>query len=318
MTSKGEGKASGAGTIINAIASYRGAAFSIDLWTHARVELGEDLRGIESRIEIRGKEIKGEDQLVKRCVELVTKRFCGTRMGGFVETRSDIPMASGLKSSSAAANAVVIATLRALGMSIGNDNKDKITPMEAIRMGVRAAIDTGVSITGAFDDASASMLGGVTITENREMKLLKRFELKKKILLLIPARKSYTKDVDVNRMRVLSSFFDLAHELALDGKIEEAMTMNGFLVCAALRSSVEPMMSALRCGMKGVSLSGTGPSYAAIISNEDKMKELEEAWKECIDTVYEEADVIKTEINNKAAYSDFDRGDLSVLRAKGD
>jgi shikimate kinase len=48
---KGRGKASGAGTIINAIATYKGSAFGIDLWTYAEVELGEDFKGIEGEIE---------------------------------------------------------------------------------------------------------------------------------------------------------------------------------------------------------------------------------------------------------------------------
>jgi hypothetical protein len=37
---------------------------------------------------------------------------------------------------------------------------------DAARLGVRAAREVGVTVTGAFDDASASMLGGVTVTDN--------------------------------------------------------------------------------------------------------------------------------------------------------
>ena len=41
MTLEGHACASGAGTIINAIATWKGAAFGIDLKTFAKVELSE-------------------------------------------------------------------------------------------------------------------------------------------------------------------------------------------------------------------------------------------------------------------------------------
>ena len=46
MTVKGHACASGAGTIINAIATWKGAAFGIDLKTFAKVELSEGETGI--------------------------------------------------------------------------------------------------------------------------------------------------------------------------------------------------------------------------------------------------------------------------------
>ena len=51
MTLQGNACASGAGTIINAIATWKGAAFGIDLMTFAEVELSEGESGISGFIE---------------------------------------------------------------------------------------------------------------------------------------------------------------------------------------------------------------------------------------------------------------------------
>ncbi|MEA2053227.1 MAG: shikimate kinase [Euryarchaeota archaeon] len=267
---KGYGKASGAGTIINAIATYKGSAFGIDLWTYAEVELGDDFRGIGGEIE----EKSGDTRLVERCVELVLRKF-DLPLRGYVKTRSEVPMGSGLKSSSAAANAAVVATLDALG----EESKAEISALDAIRIGVKAALDVGVSITGAFDDACASLLGGIVITDNKKMELVKRVEKESEVLILVPRRQAFTADTDVKRSRLIAPWVNLAYQLALTDKFEDAMTLNGFLYCSALNFDPEPMLKALECGVKGVSLSGTGPSFVALV-NEESERRLREAWSE--------------------------------------
>jgi len=287
---KGYGKASGAGTIINAIATYKGSAFGIDLWTHAEVELGRDFKGIEGEIEQEG-EKRADTRLIERCVELVLRKF-DLPLRAYVKTRSEIPIGSGLKSSSAAANAAVVATLDA----IGGEANEKIGTLEAIRIGVDAALDVGVSITGAFDDACASLLGGIVITDNRKRELIKRVETDSAVLIFVPREKAFTADTNVNRSRLIAPWVNLAYELALESRFEEAMTLNGFLYCAALNFDPEPMFKALECGVKGVSLSGTGPSFVALV-NKDKEKEerLRAAWSE----LEIEGRIMKQRIQNK-------------------
>lgn len=158
---RGFATAHGAATILNAVATWKGSAFAIGLETTAEVELNRsgcvkgDVPGVDTR-------------LVERCVELVLDHF-RLEYGGVVRTSSEIPLASGLKSSSAAANAAVLATLDALGAEMDLE--------EAAKMGVIAAREVGVTITGALDDALASMLGGVVVTDNREMTLLEGGDL---------------------------------------------------------------------------------------------------------------------------------------------
>ncbi|MHC1599470.1 MAG: shikimate kinase [Candidatus Methanospirareceae archaeon] len=294
---KGHGKASGAGTIINAIATYKGSAFGIDLWTYAEVELGDDFRGIEGEIEQEG-EKRADTRLIERCVELVLRKF-DLPLRAHVKTSSEIPIGSGLKSSSAAANAAVVATLDAIG---GEEAKEKVGALDAIRIGVDAALDAGVSITGAFDDACASLLGGIVITDNRKRELIKRVEKESKVLIFVPREEAFTADTNVNRSRLIAPWVNRAYELALEGRFEEAMTLNGFLYCAALNFDSEPMLKALECGIKGVSLSGTGPSFVAVM-DEDEGKEREKRLREAWSELKIEGKMMKQRIHNKPSIS---------------
>ncbi|MDD1727240.1 MAG: shikimate kinase [Methanothrix sp.] len=274
----GCGRAGGAATILNAVANWKGSAFGIGLMTYAQVEL--DHTGT-----IRG-DVPGLDtRLIETCVAMVLERL-GYSYGAVVRTKSDIPVASGLKSSSTAANATVLATLDAL--------QEDMDPIEAAKIGVAAARKAGVTITGALDDALASMLGGVVVTDNREMMLMKREEFDTPVVILSPDRKLFSGETSVSRSRLISPVADVVYDLAMRGDYGRAMTINGLAYCAALGLSAEPMLLALQAGARGASLSGTGPSYAAII-DESKVEELEAAWKPL------GGKVIRTYSNNKGA-----------------
>jgi shikimate kinase len=268
----------GAATILNAVATWKGSAFGICLKTTAEVELDHSSG-------VRG-DIPGIDAtLVVRCVELVLAKF-GLECGGVVRTRSEIPVASGLKSSSTAANATVLATLDAIG--------EGMDLVEAAKIGVAAAMEAGVTITGALDDALASMLGGVVVTDNRNMKLLKRGRLESEVLLLVPEKKLFSKDTDIKRSRLIAPLAEVAYDLAMKGDYGRAMTLNGFIYCSALGLSPEPLLLALEVGASGTSLSGTGPSYAALVGV-DNIDELESRWSDL------GGRVIKTKVNNNPA-----------------
>ncbi|NYT02148.1 MAG: shikimate kinase [Methanosarcinales archaeon] len=268
----------GAATILNAVANWKGSAFGVNLRTRAYVELdgSEGIQGLVPDV---------DNRLIVRAVELTLQRY-GLTCGGTVRTKSEIPVASGLKSSSAAANAAVLATLDALGQ--------ELDLLEAARIGVQAALEVGVTITGAFDDACASMLGGVVVTDNREKALLHRVEMDSSVLLLVPEERAFSSQTDVTRSRLMSPLADLAFELALKGDFRRAMTLNGLLYCAALKRPTEPSVLALAAGASAASLSGTGPSYAALVDG-DSLDDVRSAWEDL------GGRVIKTEINNQGA-----------------
>ena len=267
----GRASAPAAGTVINALATGRGSAFAIDRETTATVELGGggDVTGT-----IAGAP-DADTRLVERCVELVVEQY-GDSEGGWVETESEVPMAAGLKSSSAAANAAVLATCDALGVAVGEDGV--LSYEDAARIGVRAARDVGVTVTGAFDDASASMLGGVTVTDNTTDELLTRGTVDWDVLVWTPDERAFSADADAARCERVAPVVEVALEKALAGAYERAMTVNGLAFCAALDFPTAPAMAALE-HVVGVSLSGTGPSYVAV-GERKELEKVQEAWNE--------------------------------------
>ncbi|WP_410764860.1 shikimate kinase [Haloferax sp. DFSO60] len=267
----GRATALGAGTVLNALATKTGSAFAIDVETTATVEL-DDSASVTGRIDGAP---DADTRLIERCVELVVEEV-GDGEGGTVETESEIPMAAGLKSSSAAANATVLATFDALGHSVGPTPDDAITRIDACRLGVQAARDVGVTVTGAFDDASASMLGGVVITDNAEDELVVRDEVSWDVLVWTPPERAYSADADVSRCANVAPMANLVTEIALDGRYAEAMTVNGLAFSAALDFPTDPAVEAMPIA-DGVSLSGTGPSVVAVGDRSD-LEQVRELW----------------------------------------
>lgn len=263
----GRAAAPAAGTVLNALATGYGSAFAIDAETRATVELGQ---AGEVTGEVAGAP-DADTALIERCVELVVTRY-GDGEGGYVRTESDVPMAAGLKSSSAAANATVLATLDAL------DVAGTVERIDACRLGVEAARQAGVTVTGAFDDASASMLGGVTVTDNTSDELLAREDVEWEVVVWTPPERAYSVDADVSRCERVAPLAEVVAELALDGRYTDGMTVNGFAFAAALGFPMAPLVDALP-DAAGVSLSGTGPSYIAV-GERTAVEQVSEQWRD--------------------------------------
>jgi shikimate kinase len=269
---KGRAVALGAGTVLNALATGIGSAFALDAETTATVELDDsgDVSGSVAGAP------DADTRLVERCVELTVDRFGSGERGGHVRTDSEVPMAAGLKSSSAAANATVLATLSALGVDVATDadvaaDADAgtgVTRLDACRLGVEAARDAGVTVTGAFDDASASMLGGVTVTDNTRDDLLSRAERDWDVLVWTPPERAYSADADVSRCERVAPMARLVADLVSEDRYAEGMTVNGLAFSAALGFPTDPAVEAMPHA-EGVSLSGTGPSVVAVGARED-------------------------------------------------
>lgn len=262
--------AHGAITVVNAIASGKGCAIGIDLQTEAEVEVLASSKRIA--IEIEGEEKETDVELTKACIKSVFLHYSLPMKGCKVRTKSNIPIGRGLKSSSTASNAIVLACAAALGR--------KIEDQEAILLGVEASLHAGVSITGALDDASASYYGGITYTNNTEGKILKRSKLDDQnliILIYVPLEKLYTKDTDKERFARLAAAVDDIFEMAWRGDVWRALTLNGLVYSALSGFSPKPALDAIRSGAHAAGLSGTGPAIAAVCSKKsvDKVKE---AW----------------------------------------
>ena len=256
---RGYGLSHGAATIVNAIATGRGAAFGIDLRTEAWVELNDS-----GRVDVVIEGFQGEsDELVRRCVLNTLDLFRSSGRGAKVTTRSQIPISRGLKSSSAAANAVVMATIRALG--------EELDDLEAIRIGTRSAIEAKVSITGAFDDACASLLGGIVLTDNTGQQLIRRERMPegRKVLIHVPKFQIRKGGLPLQRIRSLSKLVDVAFAEAMAGRYTEAMMLNSLCYSAALELDTKVMIKALENGALAAGLSGTGPATAILVEERD-------------------------------------------------
>jgi shikimate kinase len=276
----------GAATIVNAIALGKGAAFGVDLWTKAEVELTEEPHVIRGEITSDPAE---STALIERAVSRVFRHFrVEKRFGAKVKTWSNIPIARGLKSSSVAANAVALAAVAALGKTL-----DDLT---VVKLGVDAAFDAKVTVTGAFDDACASYFGGVLVTDNLKRKVIKRCTLPEDLTVLfhVPSSKAYTGDSDVNRLRTVKSLVEIAYREALKGNFWTALTLNGLIYSSALEYDASVALDAVAAGALAAGLCGKGPAVTAVVSN-DKI-DLVKTALQC-----HEGEVLQARLNHEKA-----------------
>jgi shikimate kinase len=288
MTRVGKAIAYGAVTIVNAISCGLGAALGVKLWTEATVKLTDEPSVIEGKIISDPTE---NTELIVKTVKRVLKHLAlENEYGAYVETRSNIPIARGLKSSSTAANAVALATFDAL--------EKNVEDLMVVNLGVDAAIDANVTVTGAFDDACASYFGNIIVSDNNSRNILKSFDVEKgedNVLIYVPTEKSYTADSDVERIRMIAREVRTICKGALAGNYWTAMTLNGFVHSTVLGYNPKIALDAITNGAIAAGLSGKGPAVAAIARSEN-IEDVLRVWQQYNGTI------IKTEVNRKKAH----------------
>lgn len=286
MKGKAEAVAYGAATIVNAIATGRGAAVGVDLRTRASVEVTDDSGIIEGKIVSDPLE---KPTLIERTVEMVLKFFnLEKKFGAKVDVWSNIPIGRGLKSSSAAGNAITLAALAALSKSLDD--------LAVIDLGIDAAVEANVTITGAFDDACASYFGGVVVTDNLKRRITKRFEADEdlSVLFYVPATKMYTSNSDSHRIQETAPLITAALQKALKGRYWAALSLNGLICSSALGLDPSIAVDALTAGAIAAGLSGTGPAVAAVVTDE-RIDSVRASWERY------EGQILQTRVNNQKA-----------------
>ncbi|MEN2975084.1 MAG: shikimate kinase [Candidatus Caldarchaeales archaeon] len=276
----------GAISILNAIPAGIGGAIGIDLQTMVEAESLEDEKKLH--VEIKVEDDRVEDiSLVEKTVDRILKLSRDRDIGIGLKISSNIPVARGLKSSSAVTDAVTLAVSKLLGIDL--------SLMEAVNLAVESSIDAGVTITGAYDDALTCMIGGVNITDNYKREILAHWEIEEKysILIMVPEKKIYTKTVDVSALRNIGELSRRVAELALNGWIWDAMILNGILIASALELDYEPVMVALKNKATASGISGKGPAVVAVTLPEYE-RELETELKNY-------GKIIKTRPSNQLA-----------------
>ncbi|HWQ17426.1 MAG TPA: shikimate kinase [Sulfolobales archaeon] len=222
-------------SVVNAIPSWLGSTMAVNLRIEVSLEEGSE-------------QYNG---LIGTIIEYFTKSLGIPRPR--VSVKSPIPAGSGLKSSSAVAVALIEAIKNKYGLSYID------TPKLASELSIKA----GVSITGAYDDSTASYHGGVSFTNNRENKLLDLREPPKDLTVIILARGGRPR-IDPNALRRFEDLFREIFNIAMRGDILTAMRLNGIAVAEILGYDIEPIRAALRLGALAAGVSGNGPSIFAI------------------------------------------------------
>lgn len=260
MKGTGQALSHGAISILNAFATGKGGALGVDLWTRAVVTLQDGNGGISGFVSSDPRE---SNKLAVSVAEKTLRHYgYNGKVTGQVITSSNIPPAVGLKSSSAAANAVALATTSALGEEPDDDT--------LVGIGVDASIESGVSLTGGYDDSFASYHGGGVLTDNPRRKVEKLLKVPEglRILALVPPRKTYTGTLDRSKFAPIRRISELAYEEACNGRYWDALTLNGVAISSVLGEDPRPALSAIEAGALGAGLSGKGPAVVAIVEEE--------------------------------------------------
>ncbi len=251
----GTGTARAAISIVNALPTGIGAAVGIDWPCRVTARLPRSDRG--SAVSIAP--VRSRTPLVRASAQAALQRFAAGARGLRLSVRSSIPVARGLKSSSAVSSAVVLAAAHAAGA--------EPDPSEVARLSAAVGRVTGVSATGAFDDAVAGLVPGGVVTDNRIDVELRRFSLEPtlSVALWIPRSTHPASPMVRGRFRRRPALARQAIDAALDGDWPRAMAANSELVESVLGYRYARLRAAVaRKGAVASGVSGLGPTFAAI------------------------------------------------------
>jgi len=273
----------GAVSIVNAIATGNGSSLGISLRVNAEVELarGQGVRFLTG---------KNDDRLVNNIIRNTLPKEMIESNLITIKVKSEIPIGFGLKSSSAVSNAVALACS---GLA-KEEEEEEVDDYAVLDAAVRASLDAKVSITGAYDDATACYFGGFTVTDNYSRRLIRREEAPENLYAIIFLPRNAPRRGDVHRLSNLSDLFTDAFRLAEAGEYWKAMKLNGVLASAALGSTYLPVMAAIERGALAAGVSGNGPSIAAV-AYEDEVEDIKSALSKF------EGTIIMSRINNQKA-----------------
>jgi len=270
----------GAVSLVNAIANQKGATLGISLKVEATVETSPG-KGIS--IQSENKSLSS--RLINKTVEKIVSKKDLEQNKISITLDSEIPTGYGLKSSSAISSAIALACAKIFN--------PKLTDQQILLAGVDASIESKVSITGAYDDACSCYYGGFNVTDNAKKKRI-RFEKCPTNLIAVIFIPRNRKRGNLKKLKILSSTFENAWELSRKANYWDAMIINGLATASILNSDPKIITDLIEKGALGASVSGNGPSIAAVTK-----KENEAAIRKVFSTL--EGNIIVSKISNKKA-----------------
>jgi shikimate kinase len=253
----GTARTSAAITITNALPTGVGCAAGIELRTEARVSLTADGSGPSPALEIPR---ESRTPVVEESLRVgLSRYFSQPGVVARLSLRSEIPIARGLKSSSAVSTAILLAVARAAGQ--------RPPLLEIARQSAEVGRRAGVSATGALDDALAGLEPGFVVTDNGRGEVLRRSDIDPGwgVVLYIPPQ---SHPPSPNLLSAFSSdrpAGELAARAAMGGDWATAMRLNTELVERTMGYSYGEIRDRLRTrGAFASGVSGLGPTLAAI------------------------------------------------------
>lgn len=253
----GTGRSHGAITVINAMPCGIGATIGVGLETRAAFSEG----GGQRSVTIMNDESE-DDTMARICVARAYQAAGLTEPEAWcLETDSQIPVSRGLKSSSTACNAIIRAVFDEIGFSMD--------PVDLIRLGVVCAREAKVTVTGSFDDACGSGLGGLVLTDNTRDVVLDHRDLDEQdVVIYVPRFKIRKTGLPLDRLRATAPEIRKAIDIAMD-RPYEAMTLNGRIVSEASGVDNSVAERAVSMGALGAGMSGSGPAVAIVVPRGD-------------------------------------------------
>ena len=270
----------GAVSLVSAIANKKGATLGISLKVEAIIETSEG-KGIT--IQSENKSLSS--RLINKTIEKIVSKKDLEKNKIVITLTSEIPTGYGLKSSSAISSVIALACAKIF--------KPKLTDQQILLAGVEASIESKVSITGAYDDACSCYYGGFNVTDNGKRNRI-HFEKAPSNLIAVIFIPKNRKRGNLKKLKILSPIFNNAWELAKGKKYWESMTINGLATSSILNSDPKIIIDLIEKGALAASVSGNGPSIAAIVK-----KENESNVKKIFSNL--EGSIIVSKINNKKA-----------------
>jgi len=270
----------GAVSLVSAIANKKGATLGISLKVEATIETSEG-KGII--IQSENKSLSS--RLINKTIEKIVSKKDLEKNKITITLTSEIPTGYGLKSSSAISSVIALACAKIF--------KPKLTDQQILLAGVEASIESKVSITGAYDDACSCYYGGFNVTDNGKRNRI-HFEKAPSNLIAVIFIPKNRKRGNLKKLKILSPIFNNAWELAKGKKYWESMTINGLATSSILNSDPKIIIDLIQKGALAASVSGNGPSIAAIVK-----KENESNVKKIFSNL--EGSIIVSKINNKKA-----------------
>ncbi len=243
-------RALGGISAVNALGSWYGSSIAVNLGVEVTVE--EDDSYVPN------------DPLIREILEYFKSKGVPNLR---VHVKSEIPPKSGLKSSSAVSTALIGEIAEKYGIEV-----------DAPVLSAILSIKAGVSLTGALDDAAASFYGGMSLTYNKEFKVLKMAD-PPEVRAVILMRGNRPKAPDLAEFRKYRDDFLQAFKLAYEGKVFEAVRLNGRLVAKVMGYEEELLEKAEKLGALASGVSGNGPSLFALVKEGDEGPIIEEFSK---------------------------------------